>query len=240
MSRVFTIEDDETTANDIAVELRKRGFSVDWVNNGREGIARAMSDEYDIITLDRMLPGVDGLSIVTAIRSVGVHTPVLMVSALGDVDERIRGFDRADFIYIARDDEYQCPAGERAIYRFTGEEHGMQLRRYWSSACPQCPIKSQCTPSPYRRITRWEHESVLEGVQRQLDKTPEAMTIRRRTVEHVFGTFKHWMGYTHFLTRRLPNVGTEMSLNVLAYNIMRVLRILGFKRTMKAMRLVSA
>jgi hypothetical protein len=71
-------------------------------------------------------------------------------------------FDRADFIYIALDDEYQCPAGERAIYRFTGEEHGMQLRRYWSSACPQCPIKAQCTPSPYRRITRWEHESVLE------------------------------------------------------------------------------
>jgi hypothetical protein len=92
----------------------------------------------------------------------------------------------------------------------------------------------------YRRITRWEHESVLEGVQRRLDKTPDAMKIRRRTVEHVFGTFKHWMGYTHFLTRRLPNVGTEMSLNVLAYNLTRVLRILGFKKTMKAMRLVGA
>ncbi|CAE6908601.1 IS1182 family transposase ISBusp4 [Paraburkholderia domus] len=116
----------------------------------------------------------------------------------------------------------------------------MQLRRYWSSACPQCPMKSKCTPSSYRRITRWEHESVLEGVQRQLDKTPDAMKIRRRTVEHVFGTFKHWMGYTHFLTRRLPNVGTEMSLNVLAYNLTRVLRILGFKKTMKAMRLVGA
>ena len=72
------------------------------------------------------------------------------------------------------------------------------------------------------------------------DKTPDAMTVRRRTVEHVFGTFKHWMGYTHFLTRRLPNVGTEMSLNVLAYNLTRVLRILGFKKTMKAMRLVGA
>lgn len=92
MSRVLTIEDDETTADDIAVELRKRGFSVYWVNNGCEGIAWAISDEYDIITLGRMLPGVDGLSIVTAIRSVGVHTPVQMVSALGDVDERIRGF----------------------------------------------------------------------------------------------------------------------------------------------------
>jgi len=149
-------------------------------------------------------------------------------------------FDKVEFIYIARDDEYQCPTGERAIYRYTSEEHGMQLHRYWSSACSQCKIKSQCTPSGERRISRWEHESVLEAVQRRLDKTPDAMTVRRRTVEHVFGTFKHWMGYTHFLTRRLPNVGTEMSLNVLAYNLTRVLRILGFKKTMKAMRLVSA
>ncbi|KAI3591743.1 ISPsy6, transposase [Cupriavidus sp. U2] len=149
-------------------------------------------------------------------------------------------FDRSDFIYIARDDEYQCPAGERAIYRFTREEHGLQIRRYWSSACPQCAMKAQCTPSPYRRISRWEHEAVLEAVQHRLDRTPDAMKIRRRTVEHVFGTFKHWMGYTHFLTRRLPNVGTEMSLLVLAYNLKRVLRILGYAKTMKAMSLVGA
>jgi hypothetical protein len=77
-------------------------------------------------------------------------------------------------------------------------------------------------------------------MQRRLDRKPDAMTIRRSTVEHVFGTLKYWMGYTHFLTRRLPNVGTEMSLNVLAYNLMRVLRILGFRRTMKAMRLAGA
>jgi transposase len=149
-------------------------------------------------------------------------------------------FDRADFIYIARDDEYLCPAGQRAIYRFTREEHGLQLRRYWSSACSQCAIKARCTPSDYRRISRWEHEEVLEAVQRRLDKMPEAMTVRRRTVEHVFGTFKHWMGYTHFLTRRLDNVSTEMSLQVLAYNLRRVLSILGFAGTMKAMRLVGS
>jgi len=149
-------------------------------------------------------------------------------------------FDRADFIYIARDDEYLCPAGQRAIYRMTGEEHGMQLHRYWSSACPRCAIKSQCTPSDYRRITRWEHESVLEAAQQRLDRMPDAMMVRRRTVEHVFGTFKHWMGYTHFLTRRLPNVSTEMSLHVLAYNLKRVIAILGFSRTMRAMRLVGA
>jgi transposase len=149
-------------------------------------------------------------------------------------------FDKADFIYIAKDDQYQCPAGERAIYRFTSEENGLQLRRYWSSACPQCPLKARCTPSSYRRISRWEHEAVLEAVQRRLDKHFDAMTVRRSTVEHVFGTFKHWMGSTHFLTRTLPNVGTEMSLQVLAYNLKRLIGILGIARTLKAMRLMGA
>ena len=149
-------------------------------------------------------------------------------------------FDKADFIYIARDDEYQCPAGQRAVYRFTREENGLQLRRYWSSACPRCPMKAQCTPSDYRRISRWEHEAVLEAVQRRLDKRRDAMTLRRRTVEHVFGTFKHWMGLTHFLMRTLPNVGTEMSLHVLAYNLKRVIGILGIHRTMRAMQLLGA
>ena len=148
-------------------------------------------------------------------------------------------FDKSDFIYVAKDDEYQCPAGQRAIYRFTREENSLQLRRYWSSACPQCPIKAQCTPSSYRRISRWEHETVLEAMQRRLDRQPKAMTLRRRTVEHVFGTLKHWMGTTPFLTRRLPNVATEMSLQVLAYNLKRVIGILGIARTMKAVQSMS-
>ena len=148
-------------------------------------------------------------------------------------------FDKADFVYIARDDEYECPAGQRAIYRFSREENGLLLRRYWSSACPRCPRKAQCTPSDYRRISRWAHEAVLEAVQRRLDKQPQAMTIRRRTVEHVFGTLKHSMGSTHFLTRTLANVSTEMSLHV-AYNLKRVMGILGIRNTVKAIRLAGA
>lgn len=100
-------------------------------------------------------------------------------------------FDKSDFIYVAKDDEYQCPAGQRAIYRFTREENGLQLRRYWSSACPQCPMKRRCTPSSFRRITRWEHEVVLEDVQHRLNRQLDAMTLRGRTIEHVFGTLKH-------------------------------------------------
>lgn len=149
-------------------------------------------------------------------------------------------FGKADFIYIAKDDQYQCPAGERAIRRFTTVEHGLTLHKYWSSACPRCPIKSRCTPSDYRRITRWEHEAVLEAMQRRLDRNPEAMMLRRRTIEHVFGTLKHWMGSTHFLTRGLHHVRTEMSLQVLAYNFKRVIKLLGMAKVMKAMRLVGA
>jgi hypothetical protein len=107
---------------------------------------------------------------------------------------------------LADRDEYRCPAGERAIWRMTTVERGQTLHRYWPSACPRCPIKSQCTPADYRRITSREHEAVLEVMQRRLDRTPEASRIRRQTVEHPFGTLKAWMGSTHFLTKTLPRV----------------------------------
>ncbi|RKT20504.1 transposase [Paraburkholderia sp. RAU2J] len=147
---------------------------------------------------------------------------------------------KRDFIYIARSDEYRCPAGERAILRFETVEKDMNLRVYWPSACPRCHLKERCSPSDYRRIRRWEHEHVLEVMQRRLDRKPDAMTIRRSTVEHVFGTLKHWMGATHFLTRTLGRVSTEMSLQVLAYNLKRVLNILGVAGMMKAMRMATS
>ncbi|MEO7762402.1 MAG: IS1182 family transposase, partial [Casimicrobiaceae bacterium] len=144
-------------------------------------------------------------------------------------------FDKQDFIYIAGEDEYRCPAGERAIWRMTTVERGLTLHRYWSSACPRCPIKGQCTPSDYRRITRWEHEAVLDEMQQRLDRQPEMMRVRRRTVEHPFGTIKTWMGWTHFLTKTLAHVRTEMSLHVLAYNLKRVMRILGIGELLRVL-----
>src|SRR5438552_19215179 len=134
------------------------------------------------------------------------------------------------------DHEYRCPAGQRAIKRFTTIENGMTLNKYWSSACPRCPLKAQCTTSDYRRITRWEHEAVLDAMQERLDRKPDAMKLRRQTVEHPFGTLKAWMGSTHFLTKRLPRVSTEMSLHVLAYNLKRVMQIMGIRPLMQAMR----
>ena len=145
-------------------------------------------------------------------------------------------FDKADFRYIPSQDEYRCPAGQRAIWRFTSVERGITIHKYWASACPRCPIKSKCTTSDYRRIARWEHENVLDAMQRRLNRTPRASRIRRQTVEHPFGTLKSWMGATHFLTKTMPRVSTEMSLHVLAYNLKRAMQILGIAPLMKAIR----
>src|ERR1700730_18184167 len=136
-------------------------------------------------------------------------------------------FGKQDFRYMAGEDLYICPAGERLTYRYTNEEHGLVLRRYWTNACPSCAIKHSCTPSKERRITRWEHEHVLEAVQRRLDEHPEKMRQRRETVEHPFGTIKARMGATHFLMKTLPRVATEMALHVLTYNLTRVINIIG-------------
>jgi transposase len=145
-------------------------------------------------------------------------------------------FDKADFRYLPSKDEYRCPAGQRAIWRFTNLEHGLTTHKYWSSACPRCPMKAQCTPSPYRRITRWEHEDVLDTMQKRLNRTPQASRIRRQTVEHPFGTIKAWMGATHFLTKTIPRVSTEISLHILAYNLKRAMQVVGITPLMKAMR----
>jgi transposase len=145
-------------------------------------------------------------------------------------------FDRADFIYDAERNEYRCPAGQQLIWRCSSIERGLKLHRYWSSHCQQCAIKEKCTPGSERRITRWENEDVLEAMQTRLDQAPDSMRIRRQTVEHPFGTLKLWMGSAHFLTKTLNRVSTEMSLHVLAYNLKRVMKILGPSVLMAQMR----
>jgi transposase len=145
-------------------------------------------------------------------------------------------FDKSDFVYVEAEDAYRCPAGERAIHRMTGVQNGLTVHTYWSSACPRCPLKPRCTTSANRRIARWEHETVLEQMQERLHQRPEAARERRQTVEHPFATLKAWMGATHFLMRTLPKVRTEMSLHVLAYNMKRVIRLLGTAALINAMQ----
>jgi hypothetical protein len=145
-------------------------------------------------------------------------------------------FTKQEFVYEPEHDQYRCPAGEALTRRFVSVEHGLNLNVYWATACKDCSIKAQCTTGPERRVKRWEREEVLDAMQARLDAAPEKMQLRRQTVEHPFGTLKAWMGATHFLTKTLPRVGTEMSLHVLAYNMTRVMNLLGVGTLIEAMR----
>jgi transposase len=145
-------------------------------------------------------------------------------------------FGKQDFVYLPDEDVYRCPAGERLTWRFTTVDQGLNINVYWSSNCAGCALKAQCTTGRERRVRRWEHEAVIDAMQERLDRKPRAMRIRRATVEHAFGTLKAWMGATHFKTRTLDKVRTEMSLHVLAYNLKRTIAILGVGPLIQAMR----
>lgn len=147
-------------------------------------------------------------------------------------------FNRTRFKYDADKDVYICPANQVLPYRFTSLEHGMMQKRYWAHdpTCRACQLKPQCSNSKQsRRITRWEHQGQLDQMDNLMTSMPDSMLIRKQTVEHPFGTIKSWMGSTHFLTKRIQNVSTEMSLHVLAYNLRRMISIVGHDKLIAAM-----
>jgi transposase len=145
-------------------------------------------------------------------------------------------FGKQDFVYLPREDVYRCPVGEALRFHYIADDDGQKLRVYMTKACRTCPLKAQCTTGNERRIKRWEHEHVVEAVQTRLDKNPQAMRVRRETVEHPFATLKMRMGATHFLCKTLPKVATEMALNVLGYNLTRVMNIIGVTALVAAIR----
>lgn len=149
-------------------------------------------------------------------------------------------FTGQDFLYDAENDHYTCPAGQhltKGPARSDRRAEGDEMDHYRNlTACLDCALKPRCTPAETRRVKRWVHEGVLDAMQARLDRMPDAMKIRRQTVEHPFGTLKAWMGATHFLTRGLRNVASEMSLQVLAYNMKRVIAILGAGPLIAAIR----
>ncbi|AGT11045.1 IS1182 family transposase [Paracoccus aminophilus] len=169
---------------------------------------------------------------ILACHEAGITTTVPRPATSGNAAKGM--YVKADFAYDPERDVYVCPAGEELIYRYTREEGGLQVRRYWINACQSCPLKSRCTTGTERRITRWEHEHLIDAMHERLSRDTDPMTLRRCTVEHPFGTIKAWMGHTHLLTRRLKNVRTEMALNVLAYNIKRLISLIGIRRLMQA------
>ena len=203
----------------------------------RAQLANVASQAKDVLGVDKLEAVADrgyfsGEEILACHNAgIAVTLPKPMTSG---IEARGR-FGKQDFVYLSDEDVYRCPAGEKLKYYYTNEEKGQKLRRYWTNACRHCALKHRCTTGPQRRITRWEHEHVLEAVQKRLDENPQAMRQRRETVEHPFGTLKMRMGATHFLMKRLPKVATEMALHVLAYNLTRAMNILGVKPLIAAM-----
>jgi transposase len=169
---------------------------------------------------------------ILACHQAGITTTVPRPETSGN---RIKGmYVKADFSYDGAADIYLCPAGNTLSYRFTTEENGLQLKRYWTNDCQNCAARTRCTTGKERRITRWEHEHLVDEMRDRMSKSSEFMTLRRCTVEHPFGTIKAWMGAPHFQMRRLRNVRTEMALHVLAYNIKRVITMIGSGALMEA------
>ena len=145
-------------------------------------------------------------------------------------------YDRSEFIYDAKTNTYRCPADQRLIYRYRSFEAGKNIDTYFASnqVCAACPKKSQCTTGVHRRMRRWEHEYVIDELDKRMANEPDRMGTRRSTVEHPFGTIKSWMGHTHFQMKTMPRVATEMSLHVLSYNLKRVISILGVQNLITA------
>ena len=145
-------------------------------------------------------------------------------------------FTKDDFTYDESRDCYRCPAGEVLRYCSKGKKRGRWYRHYRTTACGGCELKAQCTRSRHgRKIERWEHEEVLEEMARRLADRPKAMNERAMLSEHPFGTTKRWMDQGYFLLRGLEKVATEWSMTVLAYNLKRVIRIIGVPRMIAAL-----
>ena len=190
-------------------------------NMGRQAKEVLQTDELDAVADRGYFSGAEILACVEA--GITVTLPKPMTSS-AKAEGR---FGKQDFRYDAGKDVYYCPANQTLGRRFTSEERGQNIHCYWTTVCRDCPLKTQCTTGTERRIKRWEHEHVVDAVQKRLDENPQAMRVRRETVEHPFGTMKARMGATHFLMKTLPKVATEMALSVLAYNFTRMLNIVG-------------
>jgi transposase len=215
----------------VAHEVTNIGSDRDQLSTMAKQARAAMGAEELTVIADR---GYFKGEEIVACHEAGIVAIVPKTSTSGaKADGR---FDRADFIYDAGKNEYRCPAGQTLIWRYASIQVGLMQNRYWSSNCKQCAIKEKCTPGEQRRVTRWEHENVLETMQNRLDQAPDSMRIRRQTVEHPFGTLKLWMGSAHFLTKTMDRVSAEMGLHVLAYNMKRVMKILGAGALMDAMK----
>ena len=213
----------------VAHEVTNVGIDKGQLSSMAEGARDALDADSIEVLADRGYYNSEEIA-ASEDAGIAVYVPKPVTS-----NSRAQGrFDKRDFVYDASNDRYVCPAGQHLTYRMMREENGRVIRTYWTNACEACPLRSDCTTGKERRVRRWEREHILERVQERLDRTPGAMQVRRETIEHTFGTLKAWMGATHFKMKTLKHVGTEMALHVLAYNIKRVISLVGVPELIRA------
>ena len=145
------------------------------------------------------------------------------------------GFYRKDeFKYDAEMDRFVCPAGQRLQPYSSSLLRNLKKINYANrAACRDCPLRTQCTGNQFRSVSRMENEAVLDRMAARLAQRPGILDRRRETVEHPFGTIKQWMYQGAFLMRGLEKVRGEFSLTALAYNLRRVLNLVGFAELMR-------
>ena len=146
-------------------------------------------------------------------------------------------FTKEDFIYEPDKDCYRCPAGKELSYRYQTLEQGRLMRSYEISGCKSCELRSKCSINKkgIRSIKRWVDEAILEAMARRVAENPEKLELRKCLAEHPFGTIKRAMDQGYFLLRGLTKVGTEVSLTILAYNLKRVITVLGVRKMVEAL-----
>lgn len=195
--------------------------------------AQTVLDRKDLIVLaDR---GYYSANEIKRVQDAGMTPIVPKTQTSGSRNKNM--FTKDDFIYSKENDVYICPNNREIPYSFSSDERGKTMRGYVSiKVCKNCLIKGSCTTSKARRVKRWEHEERLEEMEEQLQSMPNAMSLRQSTVEHPYGTIKARMGATHFQTKTLKNVRTEMSLHVLTYNLTRMITIFGVRLLQLAMK----
>ena len=213
----------------VAHEVTNKGSDRSQLHNISKQAKEALKANELDVTADR---GYFNILEIESCYENGIYPTMPAPQTSASISESRYG--KRDFIYHEDDDEYECPAGERLEFRFRSVEKGLEVDKYWTTACDRCLVKSGCTTGDFRRISRWQSEELVEHMQQRLETEPDRMKARRQTAEHPFGTIKSWMGYTHFQMRRLVNVSTEMSLYVLAYNLRRVINIMGVEALLKA------
>jgi transposase len=146
-------------------------------------------------------------------------------------------FRKDEFKYDPETDSFTCPAGQRLTPYSSSALRQLKKINYANrKACRDCPLRARCTDNQFRTVSRLENEAVLDRMAARLALRPGILGQRREAVEHPFGTIKQWMYQSAFLMRGLEKVRAEFSLTALAYNLRRVLNLVGFAQLMTVVR----